>query len=193
MSEDNFSAMSTGAHDECWRPTKPSRRGLLAAGAGLVGGAAAQLLPANALAVGAAATLDRLKRAERDPAHRILLKGGIVLSLDPKVGDFDTGDVLMMAWMNREAFEETLRTGRACYYSRSRNRLWRKGEESGHVQEVRGVYVDCDGDTLLLKVHQIGAAACHEGYRSCFFRQHERDGWKVVGDRVFDPKKVYQK
>ena len=71
----------------------------------------------------------------------------------------------MLAWMNREAYEETLRTGRACYFSRSRNRLWRKGEESGNVQEVREVFIDCDADTILLKVHQIGGAACHEGYR----------------------------
>src|SRR3954451_15778139 len=85
--------------------------------------------------------------------------------------DHQTGEVLMIAWMNREAFEETVRTGRAVYFSRSRGRLWRKGEESGHVQEVRGVYVDCDADTVLLKVRQVGGAACHEGYKSCFFRQ----------------------
>src|ERR1700758_416851 len=105
--------------------------------------------------------------------------------------DVDTGLVLMLAWMNREAYEETLRTGRACYFSRSRNKLWRKGEESGHVQEVREVYVDCDADTILLKVKQVGGAACHEGYASCFFRRVEGDGVKVVGERVFDPKKVY--
>ena len=85
--------------------------------------------------------------------------------------DADTGQVLMLAWMNREAYEETLRTGRAVYFSRSRNKLWRKGEESGHVQEVRGVFIDCDADTVLLKVKQIGGAACHEGYASCFFRE----------------------
>jgi len=107
--------------------------------------------------------------------------------------DADTGEVLMLAWMNREAYEETLRTGRACYFSRSRNKLWRKGEESGHVQEVRGVYLDCDADTILLKVHQIGGAACHEGYKSCFFRQVEASGLRVIAERVFDPKKVYQK
>jgi phosphoribosyl-AMP cyclohydrolase len=107
--------------------------------------------------------------------------------------DAETGEVLMLAWMNREAYEETLRTGRACYYSRSRNRLWRKGEESGHFQEVRGVFVDCDTDTILLKVHQVGGAACHEGYKSCFFRQVEGDGLKVVGARVFDPAQVYKK
>lgn len=107
--------------------------------------------------------------------------------------DIDTGEVLMLAWMNREAYQETLRTGRACYYSRSRKRLWRKGEESGHVQEVREIRIDCDGDTILLKVHQVGGAACHEGYSSCFFRRVEGDRVEVVGERVFDPQQVYKK
>jgi phosphoribosyl-AMP cyclohydrolase len=107
--------------------------------------------------------------------------------------DADTGAVLMLAWMNREAFEETLRTRRAVYFSRSRNRLWRKGEESGNVQEVREVCVDCDADTVLLKVHQVGGAACHEGYASCFFRRVEGDGLNVIAKRVFDPAKVYKK
>jgi phosphoribosyl-AMP cyclohydrolase len=107
--------------------------------------------------------------------------------------DADSGDVLMLAWMNREAYEETLRTGRACYFSRSRGKLWRKGEESGNVQEVKAVFVDCDADTILLKVHQIGGAACHEGYRSCFFRQVVGNQVQVIGERVFDPKQVYKK
>ena len=107
--------------------------------------------------------------------------------------DAQTGEVLMLAWMNRDAYEETLRTGRACYFSRSRDKLWRKGEESGNVQEVRGVYVDCDADTILLKVNQIGGAACHEGYKSCFFRKVEGDKLQVQGERVFDPKQVYKK
>ena len=105
--------------------------------------------------------------------------------------DEATGEVLMMAYMNPEAFAETLRTGRACYFSRSRNRLWRKGEESGNVQEVRGVYVDCDGDALLLKVRQAGGAACHEGYPSCFFRRVSEDDVQIVAERVFDPRQVY--
>src|ERR1044072_8988685 len=118
-------------------------------------------------------------------------KGGGLL---PAIAqDADTGEVLMLAWMNREAYEETLRTGRACYYSRSRGKLWRKGEESGHVQEVRGVYIDCDADTILLKVRQVGGAACHGGYHSCFFRQVEGDEPRVIAERVFDPKKVYGK
>ena len=116
--------------------------------------------------------------------------GGLVPAI---AQDADSGEVLMLAWMNREAFEETVRTGRAVYFSRSRNRLWRKGEESGHVQEVAEVFVDCDADTVLLKVRQIGGAACHEGYKSCFFRRLTGGELAVVGDRVFDPKQVYGK
>ena len=104
--------------------------------------------------------------------------------------DAQTGEVLMLAWMNREAFDETKRTGRAVYYSRSRGKLWRKGEESGHVQQVSGIYVDCDADTILLKVHQQGAA-CHEGYKSCFFREIEGDDVKVIAQRIVDPQDVY--
>jgi phosphoribosyl-AMP cyclohydrolase len=106
--------------------------------------------------------------------------------------DVATGQVLMIAYMNREALEETLATGRAVYYSRSRRRLWRKGEESGNVQHVEAVYVDCDGDAVLLKVDQQGGAACHEGYSSCFFRQLTPQGLKVIAERVFDPKDVYK-
>jgi phosphoribosyl-AMP cyclohydrolase len=116
--------------------------------------------------------------------------GGLVAAV---AQDADTGEVLMIAWMNREAFEETVRTGRAVYFSRSRNKLWRKGEESGHVQEVVGVYVDCDADAVLLKVRQIGGAACHAGYKSCFFRKLEGGELAVVGERVFDPEAVYGK
>ena len=109
--------------------------------------------------------------------------------------DDATGDVLMLAYMNKTAWEETLRTGRVCYYSRSRNKLWRKGEESGNVQEVKGIYFDCDADTLLIRVNQIGGAACHEGYRSCFFRKIDpkTGNVQVIGERVFDPKTVYKK
>jgi phosphoribosyl-AMP cyclohydrolase len=107
--------------------------------------------------------------------------------------DAATGQVLMVAHMNREAWEETLASGRAVYFSRSRRRLWRKGEESGNVQHVREIFVDCDGDTVLLKVEQVGGAACHEGYPSCFFRQVTPAGLKLVAERVFDPKKVYGK
>jgi phosphoribosyl-AMP cyclohydrolase len=114
--------------------------------------------------------------------------GGLVPAI---AQDADTGEVLMLAWMNREAFEETVATRRAVYFSRSRNRLWRKGEESGNVQEVRSIHVDCDADTVLLKVKQIGGAACHEGYSSCFFRRLDESALIVEGDRVFDPRQVY--
>ncbi|MEX2176051.1 MAG: phosphoribosyl-AMP cyclohydrolase [Pirellulaceae bacterium] len=106
--------------------------------------------------------------------------------------DAATREVLMVAWMNAEAFAETLATGRAVYYSRSRGKLWRKGEESGHVQTVRAIYVDCDADTILLHVEQQGAA-CHEGYRTCFFRQVTPAGLQVVGERLVDPAQVYRK
>ncbi|VTR97262.1 phosphoribosyl-AMP cyclohydrolase [Tuwongella immobilis] len=114
--------------------------------------------------------------------------GGLVSAI---AQDVETGQVLMIAWMNREAFEETVRTGRAVYYSRSRKKLWRKGEESGNVQQVHEIFVDCDTDAVLLKVKQIGGAACHEGYASCFFRKVEGDELTVIGERIFDPKKVY--
>lgn len=107
----------------------------------------------------------------------------------------ESGTVLMMAWMNKEAYEETLRTGHAVYFSRSRNELWRKGEESGNVQRVKSIFVDCDADTLLLKVEQLGGAACHEGYQSCFFRQLDTQGQvaATVGIRLFNPQDVYKK
>ena len=116
--------------------------------------------------------------------------GGLIPAI---AQDATTGQVLMLAWMNQEAYDETVRTGRAVYYSRSRGKLWRKGEESGHVQEVRGIFIDCDADTILLKVHQIGGAACHEGYASCFFRRVDGDKLTVIGERIFDPKQVYRK
>ena len=116
--------------------------------------------------------------------------GGIIPAI---AQDADTGEVLMLAWMNREALAETQRTGRACYFSRSRNRLWRKGEESGHVQQVEAIFIDCDADTILLKVRQVGGAACHEGYRSCFFRRWEGDQVKIIAEKVFDPSAVYKK
>ena len=106
--------------------------------------------------------------------------------------DVATGEVLMLAWMNAESYAETLATGRAVYFSRSRNRLWRKGEESGHVQHNHTEHIDCDGDTILLKVEQQGDAACHTGYRSCFYRQDTGQGLKVVGTQVFDPATVNQ-
>ena len=107
--------------------------------------------------------------------------------------DAATGQVLMVAHMNREAWDETLATGRAVYFSRSRGKLWRKGEQSGNVQHVRAVLVDCDGDAVLLKVDQTGGAACHEGYATCFYRQQTPNGLQIIAERVFDPKEVYGK
>lgn len=104
--------------------------------------------------------------------------------------DAQTGEVLMLAYMNAASFAETLATGRAVYWSRSRGRLWRKGEESGHVQLIRQILVDCDADTILLKVEQTGVA-CHEGYRSCFFRQVTPTGLQVVAERLADPQQIY--
>jgi phosphoribosyl-AMP cyclohydrolase len=118
------------------------------------------------------------------------------MELIPVIAQDDaTGDVLMLAYMNQEAWHETLKNGRVCYYSRSRQKLWRKGEESGNVQEVKSIFYDCDADTLLIRVNQIGGAACHEGYKSCFFRKLDAATGKteVVGDRVFDPQQVYGK
>jgi phosphoribosyl-AMP cyclohydrolase len=109
--------------------------------------------------------------------------------------DDASGTVLMLAYMNAQAYEETINTGRVCYWSRSRSRLWRKGEESGNVQNVKHIYYDCDADTLLIKVEQIGGAACHEGYESCFFREIDSSTGvvNVIGERVFDPADVYKK
>ena len=118
-------------------------------------------------------------------------KGGGLL---PAIAqDWKTGEVLMLAYINEEAWNETLKTGNATYWTRSRQKLWRKGEESGNVQKVKEIYVDCDEDTVIFKVEQIGGAACHQGYPSCFFRKYENGELKVVGERVFDPAKVYKK
>lgn len=107
--------------------------------------------------------------------------------------DAATGDVLMLAYINEESWRRTLETGVATYWSRSRRKLWVKGESSGNVQKIREIYVDCDLDTVVFKVDQVGGAACHEGYRSCFFRRVEDGDLVVVGERVFDPQKVYGK
>ena len=104
--------------------------------------------------------------------------------------DAEHGDVLMLAWMNEAALRETLETGRACYWSRSRGRLWRKGEESGHVQHIREVRIDCDGDTVLLSVTQAGAA-CHTGRRHCFYLRMERARAEITLDVDVDPAQIY--
>lgn len=106
--------------------------------------------------------------------------------------DADNGQILMVAWMNREALAETAATGRAVYWSRSRQKLWRKGEESGHSQQVHELRLDCDGDVVLLKIHQHGGIACHTGRASCFFRRLERDAWVTVDPVLKDPELIYK-
>ena len=106
--------------------------------------------------------------------------------------DYRTGEVLMLAYMNEEAFDETVSSKKATYYSRSRKSLWVKGETSGHIQHVKEIRVDCDLDTILLKVEQIGNAACHKGYRSCFFSKVEENDLKITESIIFDPDEVYK-
>ncbi len=108
------------------------------------------------------------------------------------VQEYDTGDVLMLAYINEEAWNRTLETGEAHFFSRSRNTLWHKGESSGHVQKIKAVYADCDNDTVLFQVEQLGGAACHTGYKSCFHKKINKNGDVTIeGDKVFDPEKVY--
>ena len=116
--------------------------------------------------------------------------GGLVTAI---AQDDETGEILMVAFMNEEAFDRTTETGEVHYWSRSRNKLWHKGEESGNTQQLKAMYIDCDGDVVLLKVAQKGGAACHTGRVSCFFRRlEESGGYEVVSDPIFDPKEVYQ-
>jgi phosphoribosyl-AMP cyclohydrolase len=115
--------------------------------------------------------------------------GGLIPAI---AQDDKTGEVLMLAFMNEEAWQTTLSTGLATYYSRSRNTLWVKGKTSGHVQKVKEIFIDCDEDSVLLKVEQVGGAACHTGYKSCFYKKIEDNEIKVIGVPVFDPKEVYK-
>ncbi|NVM21000.1 MAG: phosphoribosyl-AMP cyclohydrolase [Desulfobacterales bacterium] len=114
--------------------------------------------------------------------------GGLIPTI---VQDFKTGEILMLAFMNEDAWRHTLETGTATYWSRTRRELWVKGKTSGHVQSVKEIRIDCDDDTVLLKVEQVGGAACHTGYRSCFFKKVEDGSVRVVGEKIFDPKDVY--
>lgn len=107
--------------------------------------------------------------------------------------DHSTGEILMVAFLNEESLRLTLETGSVVYWSRSRKKLWRKGEESGNVQKLKSVYIDCDGDAVLMQVEQIGGAACHTGRRNCFFRKADGDDYIDVGVKVFDPDEVYKK
>lgn len=107
------------------------------------------------------------------------------------VQDHQSSEVLMLAYINRQAWEKTLETGKAHYWSRSRNKLWLKGETSGHVQLIKQILVDCDDDTVIYRVEQLGGAACHTGHRSCFFRKLDGDQLITTEEKVFDPKLVY--
>lgn len=108
------------------------------------------------------------------------------------VQDAETKDVLMLAYMNKESWDATVLTGKATFWSRSRQKLWVKGESSGHVQIVKKIFMDCDNDTVLMQVEQIGGAACHTGHRSCFYRRLEGGQWVEAGEIIFDPKDVYK-
>lgn len=116
--------------------------------------------------------------------------GGLIPAIAQDVND---GAILMTAYINQEAWEETLSSGQAVYFSRSRSKLWRKGEESGNLQLIREILVDCDGDAVVFKVEQIGGAACHTGHRSCFFRKVESDALVEIAPALFDPAKKYKK
>ncbi len=108
------------------------------------------------------------------------------------VQDATTGEVLTLAYVSGESLARTRELGETVFYSRSRQSLWHKGETSGHVQRVKAIYLDCDQDTVLLKVEQVGGAACHTGYRSCFYRRRQGEGWQVEGSLIFDPQEVYR-
>ena len=108
------------------------------------------------------------------------------------VQDAETKEVLMLAYMNSRSWETTLKTGKATYWSRSRQALWMKGESSGNVQVVKNIFIDCDNDTILLQVEQLGGAACHTGHKSCFYRKLDGGDFKVVGEKIFNPEEVYK-
>ncbi len=115
---------------------------------------------------------------------------GLVLAI---AQDAESGDILMAAWMNREALKQTVELGEAVYWSRSRRKLWHKGEESGHTQKVREIRLDCDEDVVLLKIEQAGGIACHTGRRSCFFQKLEQGKWQAVEPVLKDPHEIYRK
>jgi phosphoribosyl-AMP cyclohydrolase len=123
-----------------------------------------------------------------EPAPDFAKRGGLLTAI---AQDHETLEILMVAYMNEEAFRKTLETGEVHYWSTSRDELWHKGESSGNVQKLKELRVDCDGDAVLLKVDQIGRAACHTGKRSCFFRARDGEDWRDDGEQVFDPAEVY--
>jgi len=108
------------------------------------------------------------------------------------IQDFETLQVLMVGYMNKESLEITLKTGKTCFWSRSREKLWIKGETSGHIQKLKEILIDCDNDTLLIKVEQIGGA-CHMGYKTCFYRKYNKDNFITIETKILDPEKIYKK
>ena len=130
--------------------------------------------------------------AALDPASLVDFEkgGGLVAAI---AQDDSSGEILMVAYMNEESLRRTLELGEVVYWSRSRKKYWHKGEESGNVQKLKGLFVDCDGDALVLRVEQVGGAACHTGKRNCFFRRIDRGKIEDVGVQVFDPEEVYKK
>lgn len=148
-----------------------------------------------------ASILEKIKSAQIKE-HRCGLERTIMIDLAFKkmgglipaiVQDHASGDVLMLGYMNAEAFRATLESGLATFFSRSRQELWIKGKTSGHVQQVKSVHIDCDQDAILVRVEQVGGAACHTGYRSCFYRRVEDQTLKIDEQPIFDPKEVYRK
>lgn len=115
--------------------------------------------------------------------------GGLVPAI---AQEHASGKVLMVAWMNRAALTATIAEGRAVYYSRSRKKLWRKGEESGHVQTLKEIRIDCDGDVVLMQVEQIGGIACHTGHHNCFYRRYHADRWREVDPVLKNPGEIYR-
>jgi phosphoribosyl-AMP cyclohydrolase len=132
---------------------------------------------------------NRMQYTMQDAWPDFAKQGGLVPAI---AQDVASGEVLMLAYVNEEALRKTLETGEAHYYSRSRDTLWRKGGTSGHVQKIKAVRIDCDEDTLLYLVEQVGGAACHKGFRSCFFREYQDGGVRECSPLVFDPKEVYK-
>ena len=133
-----------------------------------------------------------MNRQQEDEKMKLQFNKGNGL-LPAIVQDYETKEVLMLAYINDQAWQKTLETGKAHYWSRSRNKLWLKGETSGHIQVIKDILMDCDEDTVIYQVEQLGGAACHTGHRSCFFRRVNKDAVEIIDEPVFDPGEVYSK
>ncbi len=122
------------------------------------------------------------------PAFKPEVNGGLVAAI---AQDYQSGEVLMLAWMDEQAWQKTLETGEAHYYSRSRKKLWHKGGTSGHVQKIHAIRLDCDSDAVILRIEQVGGAACHKGYRSCFYREYKDKTVSQCSPYIFNPEEIY--